>query len=215
MSEPGTKPPRTWLIVGLSLAVAWMIYLAFFGPRSGIDGNLPVPALKGPIPPAKADYSWVLHDLKDEPVPFEKYQGRAVFLNLWATWCPPCVAELPSIANLAGNPRLKDVAFLCVSTDESAEVVRSFMKGKNWPMTVLRATDLPQEFMTDGIPATFLIAPDGRVVTAEVGAAQWDDPSVVDFLEALAKPKAVEDEAKPQAEPVSGPGTKDTGHEQK
>ena len=101
------------------------------------------------------------------------------------------MAELPAIATLAANPRLKDVAFVCVSTDESPEVLRRFVRDKKWPMTVLRSTELPDVFLTDGIPATFLIAPDGRIAASEVGAARWDDPSVVEFLERLASPAVV------------------------
>jgi thiol-disulfide isomerase/thioredoxin len=117
-------------------------------------------------------------------------RGKVVVIDFWATWCPPCVAELPSIARLAADPRLKEVAFLCVATDESAETVRDFLRDKDWPMTVLHATSLPNVFTTDGIPATFLIAPDGRTVAMEVGAAAWDDPSAVEYLEKLAKPAA-------------------------
>lgn len=201
MNEPGTKPSRTWFIVIVSLAIVWILYLRFFGPKSGHEGALPTPTLERPFPAVTADPRWVIHDLDEAPVPFTNYQGRVVFLNLWATWCPPCVAELPAIANLASNPRLKEVAFLCVSSDESAEVVRSFLKGKDWPMTFLRATDLPASFATDAIPATFVVAPDGQVVVSEVGSAQWDDPSVVDYLEGLVKAtrKDKEETVKPPA----------------
>jgi thiol-disulfide isomerase/thioredoxin len=110
-----------------------------------------------------------------------------VFLNLWATWCPPCVAELPSIANLVRNARLKDVAFVCV-TDEDAETVRQFLDRKQLNIPVLLTDDPPPPvFQTEGIPATFMIDPSGQVVLAEVGSAQWDDPSVVDRLEKLAQ----------------------------
>jgi len=200
MNEPGPKPSRTWFIVIVSLALVWILYLTFFGPKPGHEGALPAPALKSPFPAVAADPRWVVRDLDDAPVPFTNYQGRVVFLNLWATWCPPCVAELPAIANLASNPRLKEVAFLCVSSDESAEVVRSFLKGKDWPMTFLRATDLPASFATDAIPATFVVAPDGRIVVSEVGSAQWDDPSVVDYLESLVKATK-----KDKDEPVESP----------
>ncbi|SIO08884.1 Thiol-disulfide isomerase or thioredoxin [Singulisphaera sp. GP187] len=201
MNESKPTPARTWLIVTASLATAWIVFLLLFGPRSG-SGNLSVPELKAPIPASVAAYGWSLHDLAGGSVPLEKYQGKTIFLNVWATWCPPCVAELPAIANLAGNPRLKDVAFLCVSTDESPEVVRSFLKGKNWPMTILMASDIPPAFATEGIPATFVIAPDGRVVVSEVGSAQWDDPSVVDFLEKLSTNPtgALKNESIPAAE---------------
>lgn len=202
MSEPGLKPSRTWFIVVVSLGLAWILYLSVYGPAPGRDQPLDAPALKPPVPAMAVGPGWVVRDLQDEPVPFDRYRGRVVFLNLWATWCPPCLEELPAIANLAANPRLKDVAFLCISTDESAEAVRNYVKSKNWPMTVLRAVSPPPGLVADGLPATFVIAPDGRVVVAEVGSAQWDDPAVVDYLERLANdagPGQVKPEARPDA----------------
>ena len=64
--------------------------------------------------------------------------------------------------------------------------VKRFLTGKNWPMTVLRATEVPPVFSTAGIPATFLLDPDGRVVASETGAAKWDDPSVIAFFARMA-----------------------------
>lgn len=187
MTEPNGGSNRTWWIVAAALAAGWVLYLTLLGPKVPREGPLPRPALQQPPGAPVADYRWVLRDLQDAPVDFARYEGKAVFLNVWATWCAPCVAELPAIANLADNPRLKDVAFVCASTDESAERVQNFLREKRWSMTVLRATALPEVFLTEGIPATFLIAPDGRIAASEVGAAQWDDPAVVDFLERLAR----------------------------
>ena len=70
---------------------------------------------------------------------FSRFKGKTVFLNIWATWCGPCVGEMPSIARLAENPRLKgkNIEFVCVSTDDSTDKVVRFLRGKNWPMTVL------------------------------------------------------------------------------
>ena len=190
MTERTAKPDRTWWIVGLGFVVAWVVYLAVFGPSE--TRELPTPGL-GPVlgRPDRADFAWSVRDLNEKPATLESFRGKTVFLNVWATWCGPCVAELPAIARLAANPRLKDmdIAFVCVSTDQSAGTVRSFLRGKDWPMTVLIASDVPAPFATQGIPATFLIAPDGRIVAAEVGSAAWDDPSVVAFLENLAKPR--------------------------
>lgn len=173
------KPDRTWLYVGLGFVILWGIYLAFFNPGG--------PNLESSGASTPADYSWKLLDLDDKPVEFSKYKGKTVFLNVWATWCGPCVREMPSIAALAANPGLKDVAFVCVSTDDSAGVVKQFLAGKNWPMTILRATELPPAFATEGIPATFLIAPNGRVAASQIGSTDWNEPKVVAFLEKLAK----------------------------
>jgi thiol-disulfide isomerase/thioredoxin len=189
MNESKTGSGRTWWIIGLGFVLAWGLILMFFGPNQGLG----TPQLGDGGGAQKAAFDWTLLDLNDAPVDFSQYKGRTVFLTIWATWCPPCVAELPAIATLAENPRLKekDVAFVCVSTDESSAALRRFMRDKNWPMTVLRATELPDVFLTEGIPATFLIAPDGRIAASEVGAARWDDPSVVEFLERLAPPAVV------------------------
>src|SRR5205823_14965843 len=97
----------------------------------------------------------------------------------------------PAIDHLASNSRLKGVAFVCVATDDDPDAVRRFVHKHKLRMTVLRVAELPPgPFLTEGLPATFLIAPDGRIVVAHEGAAQWDDPVVVDYLEKLAKSSA-------------------------
>lgn len=180
-----------WSTVGVGLAVLWVAYLALFGPRSGSPGagGLAPPDLARSRPGGAVDYAWPVRDLDDRPVDFAQFRGRPVLVNVWATWCPPCRAEMPGLAALAADPRLKakGVAVVCVS-DEPAETLRRFVAGKGWGMTMLRADAFPPTFATDGIPATFLLDPGGKVVASEVGAARWDDPSVVDFLERLAAP---------------------------
>ena len=97
--------------------------------------------------------------------------------------------EMPSIARLAEDPRLqgKGIEFVCVSVDDSSDTVRRFLKDRSWRMTFLRAERLPGVFSTDGIPATFVIAPDGKIAAARVGAEQWDNARVVAFLEKVSK----------------------------
>jgi thiol-disulfide isomerase/thioredoxin len=181
MADSQLKPDRTWLIIAIVFLVFWIAYLSFFMPgrhqpleKSGID----VPA----------EYNWTLVDLHEQPVRFSRFQGKTVFLNVWATWCGPCRREMPSIASLAENPRLKhkDIQFVCVSTDDSTEIVRRYVSDKNWPMTMLLARSLPRVFRTEGIPATFIIAPSGRIVAAEIGASDWNRPEVIGFLEQAA-----------------------------
>jgi thiol-disulfide isomerase/thioredoxin len=182
MADASTKPPdRTWLILGLVFVAFWVVYLTFFVPGHG-------PQLANAVVDLPAEYNWVLKDLQGQPVDLGKYRGKTVFLNIWATWCPPCVGEMPSIARLAREPRLagKNIEFVCVSADRDADTVREFLGGKDWPMTILHSTNMPPAYETEGIPATFILSPAGRIVTAEVGASDWDRPEIVQFLEKTA-----------------------------
>ena len=132
-------------------------------------------------------------DLDDRPVSFSKFKGKTVFLNFWATWCGPCIREMPSIDSLARDPRLagKSIEFLCISTDDNSATVRQFLKDKNLAMTFLRVKDgkFPSVFYSEGIPATFLITREGRIAASEIGSADWHEPRVVEFLEKLASTK--------------------------
>ncbi len=171
-------PDRTWIYIGLAFLGFWVAYLFFFGPRN------PEPLEESRID-QPAPYDWTLEDLDGQPVRFTRFKGKTVFLNIWATWCGPCIAEMPSISRLAADPRLKgkNIEFVCVSVDDSAETVRRFLSGQSWPMTVLRTRSFPPAFNTDGIPATFIIAPDGKIVKSQVGSSEWDTPEVVSLLE--------------------------------
>ncbi|MDR3636317.1 MAG: TlpA disulfide reductase family protein [Isosphaeraceae bacterium] len=180
MNDP-ELPRRTlspWWLLAVVFGAGWVAYLVFFLPRT-----------TGPtvVSGQPAEFGWQLLDLDDGKVPFRRFQGKPIFLNIWATWCPPCVGEMPSIARLASRPELNGVAFVCVSADDSGQTVKRFLEGKNWPMTVLRATDAPKVFATDGIPATFIIAPNGTIASADVGSRDWDSPETVSLLRRLLK----------------------------
>ena len=181
MTEAPSPPNRTWWYVAIAFAAFWMICLKLFLPGRPID-------LENSGMSEPADYNWKLTNLDGQAVPFATFKGKTVFLNIWATWCGPCVREMPSIAKLARDPRFKDknVEFVCVSTDDSAETVRRFLTDKDWTMTILRADGTPPVFNSEGIPATFLIGPDGRIAASKVGAADWNEPDVVTFLAKLA-----------------------------
>lgn len=174
--RPASPPAIVWLLLALAfLASFWLIRRN--AARTG------APATGG-----RANYAWTATGLDGQPVPFKNYAGRAVFLNVWATWCGPCVTEMPSIARLAANPRLKDVAFVCVATDDSIEPVRRFAERLQAPMTIVHAGgEIPPVFRSDSIPATYILAPDGRIVYTETRGRDWDDAEIVALLERLAR----------------------------
>ena len=170
---PNLASVRLWILMALGF-VATFLLIRRYSAQEVIGG--------------KADFAWTLTTLDGQPVELAKYRGRPIFLNIWATWCGPCMREMPSIAALASNPRLAGkVEFLCVSVDETIEPVQAYAERTKPPMTILRAaSEPPTIFRTEGIPATFVIAPDGRIVQSVVGGDDWNAPAVVRMLEGLA-----------------------------
>ncbi|ADV61204.1 Redoxin domain protein [Isosphaera pallida ATCC 43644] len=183
-------PGRTGrLILALVATVAvWFWVVRVFMPN--IANPLADPKLANSGGLRQASFHWTARDLDGKEVPFSEFQGHPVFLNIWATWCPPCRAELPSINDLAARSELKEVVFLCVSVDDTRETVRQFVASTPLVPRVLwidPTTELPPEFQTDGIPATFILDRSGSIVVSEVGAANWNAPEVASLLSTLIK----------------------------
>jgi thiol-disulfide isomerase/thioredoxin len=109
------------------------------------------------------------------------FKCKPVFLNFWATWCPPCIAEMPSIQELY-NEYKEDVAFIFIS-NESAGVIKAFMKKNKYSLPVYSITShVPAIFETKTIPATYLIGPSERLRIHKKGAAKWNSGQVKEIL---------------------------------
>ena len=183
MTEASREAKRGKYVLVAVVAVLWMSVFYLMGPRIRPQGSF-----SGSIMHYPATFDWQVTDLNDKPVGFDTFKGKPIFLNIWATWCGPCIAEMPSIAKLAENPKLKGkVQFLCVATDDSTTPVRRYLDGKGWGMTFLHAKSLPKAYLTEGIPATFAISPDGTIVGLVEGSNDWDNPEVIEFLSELAE----------------------------
>lgn len=129
-----------------------------------------------------ADLDWKVQTLEGQDFELAQLKGKTVFLNCWATWCGPCVAEMTGLDHLREKLRDEPVVFLCV-TREDPKTVREFIEKKKFSLPVYcHAENLPSVFRTDGIPANFILSPSGQVVFQHVGSLRWDDPSCVDFL---------------------------------
>lgn len=119
------------------------------------------------------DYNWILQDDQGNPVNMERFMGKVVFLNFWATWCPPCVAELPEIEK-AYEKHGDKVSFMLVTSQEP-EVVQTFLEQRGYELPVYyQGTPAPEVFESRSIPTTFIISRDGKIVTKKSGAVNWD-----------------------------------------
>ncbi|MFE3870460.1 TlpA family protein disulfide reductase [Flavobacterium sp. ZS1P70] len=131
-------------------------------------------------------YQWQLVDATGKSVSLEAYKGKIIFINFWATWCPPCIAEMPSIQKLYADYQDKMI-FLFVTTD-SFERANAFMSKEKLTLPVYQSiTNPPVEMESSTIPATFLIDKQGNIVLAKIGTANWNSDSFRGKLDQLLK----------------------------
>ena len=123
------------------------------------------------------------------PFNFQDYRGRVVVLNVWATWCSPCMAELPSLGKLAAHYSAdKNVAVICLSRESADTIFKSRgAQDSQAPIYSLSGHQLPGVYQTEVIPATFVIDRKGMIVAKHIGAADWSAPSVIALIDSLRK----------------------------
>ena len=114
------------------------------------------------------------------PVTIDDYRGKVVLLNIWATWCPPCKVEMPSMERLHKKlAGLQDFRLVAVSVDEDdSTVVDKFVKDMGLTFEILhdRSGAIRQIYQTTGVPESFVIDRDGVIVKKVIGAADWEAP---------------------------------------
>lgn len=128
-------------------------------------------------------------DLTGQPVTLQDYRGKVVLLNFWATWCPPCVKEMPSLERLQQHFAGQPFTVVAVNTDESATTIRQFTDTLPTALTFpLLRDDQHQAFnqlKLRGLPMSFLLDQQGRQVQTIMGGREWDTPAQTGAIEAL------------------------------
>lgn len=127
---------------------------------------------------------WTLLNASGVPVSIRDFQGKPMLISFWADWCMPCLAEMPSLEKLHGELG-EDVNFLMV-TGEPIDKTLLFLEKKPIGMPVyFYRKGWPELLAHEGIPATFIIDGEGRVVYERLGAADWDGPETVSGIKGL------------------------------
>ena len=128
------------------------------------------------------DYNWQLADSKGNPVNLADYKGQVVLINNWATWCPPCVAEMPSLQKLYDTYHDR-VRFLFVAHDKPEKVQVFMQKNKlNLPVYFMQS-NMPAMLQSPSIPTTFILDKNGKIVVKKTGAADWNSAQVHKILD--------------------------------
>lgn len=182
----------------VALAVALVAFVATFRPSGDAPGDAPG---ETPDDTVRGPSGFVLHDAPRElpdlrfvggesnAVALSDFLGRTVVLNLWATWCAPCVEEMPTLDALEAELGGEDFEVVALSIDRGgADLVRAF-----YERTGVRQLEVyvdPSARATDavgalGLPTTLLIDARGREIGRLVGPATWDSPAMIGFLGGL------------------------------
>lgn len=185
---------RDIIELGVIVVIFATIYLT--GSQAEVFGRVQQVVLKTGIMNASAldkedfqpaDYDFLLINETGETVDARDLKGKTVFMNIWATWCPPCVAEMPSInklyANFKDNP---NVAFIMISHDREFETAINWVKKKEFDFPIYQLkTRLPDIYETGVVPSTFVISPEGKIVVSNTGLANYNSRRFRKFMEKL------------------------------
>lgn len=182
MKRSPLKSPYLWAILaaGLVVAVAWV----------GRENYQPV--ITGAEAP---DFTALTQD--GQAVRLSDYEGRVVLVNVWATWCPPCIEEMPSLQRLYESLEGSDFEILAVSVDSRAGEINATGRegGKVWdygqrlgltfPLVHDADARIQQIYQTTGVPETFIVGRDGVIYKKVAGPTDWDAPENQELVRRL------------------------------
>ena len=131
-------------------------------------------------------YNWNLIDASGDNFNLKDHKGKVILVNFWATWCPPCVAEMPSLQKLYTDYKDK-VVFVLVAEDKVAKV-NTYLKENEFNFQVFYSkSNTPKELVSKVIPTTYILNKEGKIVVNETGAKDWNSAKTRDLIESLLK----------------------------
>jgi peroxiredoxin len=165
----------------LCLTLLSCLMLFGCGGDSSFEGQLLPPDKR----PEAIDVTF--RDLEGKSVSMRQSRGRVVILNFWATWCPSCAEEMPSMNGLYTRFKDSGLIMFAVSIDKDWQRVTDFMKRNRYTLPVYRdpAREAMEVYGVRGIPTTFIIDKKGRVAQKITGPIDWLKPRVTGFVESL------------------------------
>ncbi|GAB4248829.1 MAG: redoxin domain-containing protein [Ekhidna sp.] len=178
-----------WIAI---LGIIGLIY--FTGLHTVIIGKIQQAVLytglispEAPSGEAEASYDMTLEDLDGNRISLQAFDGQVVFMNFWATWCPPCIAEMPDIHDLYLSTG-SEVQFVMISLDRDEKKARKYLKKKafSFPVYFLRSS-LPANYNISSIPTTYVIDKEGQIQIENVGMAKYNTEDFRAFLLSLSK----------------------------
>ena len=171
-----------FLFIPLAIVIIGIFVLMHLRSFSGIDHS------SARIEDSITAPNFTLADLDGQSVSLEDFRGKVVLLNVWATWCPPCVSETPSLEKLYNRFKNDDFKLLAVSVDEDGRnVILPFMEKRNltFPVLVDSKGTIMKSYGITGVPESFIIRKDGIIEGKIEGAIDWMSPDVIEYISDL------------------------------
>ncbi len=130
---------------------------------------------------------FALKDLNGQEVKLKDHRGKIVFLNFWATWCPPCREEMPSMEELFAEFKTRDFAMFAIDLRENPSEVKAFKEKMDLSFPILLDTDgsVGLEYAVRSIPTTYLVDREGYLIGAALGARNWASPKAFELIDTL------------------------------
>lgn len=179
MKYGGMSKIKVWHVVVGLLAVAAVVW---FVKR---------PTTAHPLEIGERVPNFALPGVAGGTVSLARYRGKVVVLNFWASWCPPCVDEAPSLEAFSRQMQGHGVVVLGVSMDQDLSALNKFIAHYNLNYPIARDPDwaLPHLFGTYKIPETYIIDRTGHLAEKIIGETDWTDPRMIAYIEDLASAK--------------------------
>ena len=129
----------------------------------------------------------LFNDLEGNEFSLRNFENKVLFINYWATWCNPCLAEMPNMAELYNQYKENNnIVFLYLSKEDADTIIDYIPKDDSLgQLPIYKVVTDDDLFSTRGIPTTFIVNRNGEIVIKDVGSAVWNDQSVVDYLDKL------------------------------
>ena len=121
-----------------------------------------------------------LTELDGTPIDLYQYQGKTIFINFWATWCGPCIQEMPSIQKAKSSLKEEDIIFLFASNEE-VEAIETFKKKQPYDFHYVRVENLEQLNIM-ALPTTYIFDSNKKLVFSEMGYRKWDSKNNIDLI---------------------------------
>ncbi len=169
------------------LFIISLFFLVAMGPHSSIGGQKNAVAADADKQAGAKAPDFNLRDMNGKTVSLSSLKGKVILLNFWATWCPPCKGEMPSMNKLYNELKSKGFEVVAVSTDNGPSPVKEFLAKTHLDFTVLldETKIVSREYKVFSMPTTFLIDRNGFIAEKLFGEYDWTDPVVRKEIEKL------------------------------